>query len=39
MKLGKQADAQCRQMEYQLSAYTNCDDGEGIAVLQPVYEG
>ena len=37
MKLGKQADAQCRQMEYQLSAYTNCDDGEGIAVLQPVY--
>ena len=37
MKLGKQADIQCRQMEYQLSAYTNCNDGEGIAVLQPVY--
>ena len=37
MKLGKQADIQCRQMEYQLSAYTNCSDGEGIAVLQPVY--
>lgn len=37
MKLGKQADVQCRQMEYQLSAYTNCSDGEGIAVLQPAY--
>lgn len=37
MKLGKQPDVQCRQMEYQLSAYTNCDDGEGIAVLQPAY--
>lgn len=37
MKLGKQADIQCRQMEYQLSAYTDCNDGEGIAVLQPVY--
>ncbi len=37
MKLGKQTDIQCRQMEYQLSVYTNCNDGEGIAVLQPVY--
>lgn len=37
MKLGKQTDIQCRQMEYQLSAYTDCHDGEGIAVLQPAY--
>ncbi len=37
MQLGKQTDVQCRQMEYQLSAYTDCNDGEGIAVLQPAY--
>lgn len=37
MKLGKQTDIQCRQMEYQLSAYTDCHDGERIAVLQPAY--
>ena len=37
LKLGKQVDFQCQQMEYQLAAYTNCNQGEGRAVLQPVY--
>ena len=37
LKLGKQVDFQCQQMEYQLAAYTNCNQGEGPAVLQPVY--
>lgn len=37
LKLGKQVDLQCRQMEYQLAAYTDCSYGEGLAVLQPVY--
>lgn len=37
MKLGKKIDTQCHQMEYQLSAYTNCKQGEGLAVLQPAY--
>ncbi len=37
LKLGKQADCQCQQMEYQLAAYTNCNQGEGLAVLHPVY--
>ncbi|MDE6926185.1 MAG: iron-containing alcohol dehydrogenase [Acetatifactor sp.] len=37
LKLGKQADFQCQQMEYQLAAYTNCNQGEGLAVLHPVY--
>lgn len=36
-KLGKQTDFQCLQMESQLAAYTNCNQGEGLAVLQPVY--
>lgn len=37
LKLGKQTDFQCRQMESQLAAYTNCNQGEGLAVLHPVY--
>lgn len=37
LKLGKQTDFQCRQMEHQLAAYTNCNQGEGLAVLHPVY--
>ncbi len=37
LKLGKQTDFQCQQMEYQLAAYTNCNQGEGLAVLHPVY--
>ena len=37
IKLGKQCDFQCHHMEHQLGAYTNCNHGEGLAVLQPVY--
>ena len=37
LKLGKQTDFQCQQMEYQLAAYTDCNQGEGLAVLHPVY--
>lgn len=31
LKLGKQADFQCHQMEHQIAAYTNCNQGEGLA--------
>ena len=37
LKLGKQVDFQCRQMENQLAAYINCNQGEGLAVLHPTY--
>ena len=37
IKLGKQADFQCHQMEHQLAAHTDCNHGEGLAVLHPVY--
>ena len=37
IKLGKRTDFQCRQMARQLEAYTDCDHGGGLAVLQPVY--
>ena len=37
IKLGKRTDFECHQMEHQLGAYTNCNHGEGLAVLHPVY--
>lgn len=37
IRLGKKADFTCHQMEHQLGAYTDCDNGAGLAVLQPVY--
>lgn len=37
LKLGKRTDFQCHQMEHQLGAYTDCNHGAGLAVLQPVY--
>lgn len=37
IKLGKQGDFQCHQMEHQLGAYTDCNHGAGLAVLHPVY--
>ena len=39
IKLGKKCDFQCHQMEHQLGAYTDCNHGFGLAVLQPVYYG
>lgn len=37
IKMGKQTDFECHQMEHQLGAYTDCNHGEGLAVLHPVY--
>ena len=37
VKTGKSKDFQAHNMEHQLSAYTNCNHGEGLAVLHPVY--
>jgi len=37
IKLGKRCDFQCHQMEHQLGAYTDCNHGQGLAVLHPVY--
>ena len=37
VKLGKQGDFQCHNMEHQLGAYTDCNHGQGLAVLHPVY--
>lgn len=37
IKAGKSKDFQAHNMEHQLSAYTNCNHGEGLAVLHPVY--
>ncbi len=37
IKLGKQTDFQCHQMEHQIGAYTDCNHGAGLAVLHPVY--
>ena len=35
LKLGKQTDFQCHMLEHQLGAYTNCNHGQGLAVLHP----
>ena len=37
IKLGKRMDFQCHNMEHQLGAFTDCNHGEGLAVLHPVY--
>lgn len=37
IKLGKKGDFGCHLIEHQLGAYTDCNHGQGMAVLQPVY--
>lgn len=37
IKMGKSTDFECHMMEHQLGAYTNCNHGEGLSVLHPVY--
>jgi len=37
LKCGRFTDFQAHQIEHQLGAYTNCNHGEGLAVIQPVY--
>ncbi|MBR0303272.1 MAG: iron-containing alcohol dehydrogenase, partial [Clostridia bacterium] len=36
LKLGKITDFQCHMLEHQLGAYTDCNHGQGLAVLHPV---
>lgn len=35
LKLGKVTDFQCHMIEHQLGAYTDCNHGCGLAVIQP----
>lgn len=37
IKLGKQCDFACHLIAHQLGAYTDCNHGQAMAVLQPVY--
>jgi len=37
IKKGKTLDFEAHNMEHQLSAYTNCNHGEGLAIISPVY--
>ena len=37
IKLGKRCDFQCHQIEHQMGAYTDCNHGQGLAVIHPVY--
>lgn len=36
-KTGKKLDFQAHNMEHQLSAFSNCNHGEGLAVIHPTY--
>ena len=37
LKVGRFTDFEVHQIEHQLGAYTDCNHGEGLAVIQPVY--
>ena len=37
LKVGRLTDFQAHQMEHQLGAYTDCNHGQGLAVIHPVY--
>lgn len=37
LKCGRQTDFQAHQIEHQLGAYTDCNHGMALAVIQPVY--
>lgn len=37
LKCGRKTDFQAHQIEHQLGAYTDCNHGQGLAVIQPVY--
>lgn len=36
LKIGKQTDFQAHMIEHQLGAYTDCNHGQGLAVIHPV---
>ena len=35
LKIGKTTDFQCHMLEHQLGAYTDCNHGQGLAVIHP----
>lgn len=35
LKLGKQTDFQCHMVEHAVGAFTNCNHGQGLAVIHP----
>lgn len=37
LKCGRLTDFQVHQIEHQLGAYTDCNHGQGLAMIQPVY--
>lgn len=37
LKVGHLTDFQAHQIEHQLGAYTDCNHGQGLAAIQPVY--
>lgn len=37
LKVGRTTDFQAHQMEHQLGAYTDCNHGQGLAVIHPAY--
>ena len=37
LKVGRLTDFQAHQIEHQLGAYPDCNHGQGLAVIQPVY--
>ncbi len=36
LKIGKTSSFQAHQIEHQLGAYTDCNHGQGLAVIHPV---
>ena len=37
LKVGRRTDFQAHQIEHQLGAYTDCNHGQGLAVIHPAY--
>ena len=37
LKLGKQTDFQCHMIEHAVGAYTDCNHGQGLAVIHPAF--
>ena len=37
LKVGRKTDFQAHQMEHQLGTYTDCNHGQGLAVIHPAY--
>lgn len=37
LKIGRFTDFQAHQIEHQLAVYTDCNHGQGLAIIQPVY--